>query len=70
MRPGGQAAHQARIVRLGAWLTLGAPARAALTAENVDAEIATRLESRLNRICAELDEALWQVRLEALFSQI
>ena len=58
---------EARLAELAAET---APARTALAAENVDAEIATRLESRLNRTCAELDEALWQVRLEALFSQI
>jgi hypothetical protein len=53
------AVRRAIEARLAAPAAEAAPARAALAAESVDPEIATRLESRLNRICAELDEALW-----------
>jgi hypothetical protein len=65
-----QAVRQGIEQALARFLAEADQARAALASKSADAETFARLELRLNQIRVELDDVMWQVRLETLLSGI
>ena len=65
-----QAVRQGIQARIHQFAAEADKARAASASDTLDAETLSQLEFRLNRIHVQLNEVVWHVRLEALFSRI